>query len=92
TLEALEVVNEAGDALNLQEVADKSVSNPSIRRGELMVRARGFEEVAEFKDHQAYFLTLTCPSRFHRFSALGKSNPLWTGETPREGQDWLCDA
>ena len=90
TLEGLEVVNEAGAALNLQEVADGSVSNPSIRRGELMVRARGFEEVAELMGHGAYFLTITCPSRFHRFSASGQQNKAWTGDTPRDAQDYLC--
>jgi len=92
TLEGLEVVNETGAALNLQEVADRSVSNPAIRRGELMVRARGFEEIAEMMGHGAYFLTLTCPSRFHRFTGSGKLNRAWTGETPRDAQDWLCEA
>jgi hypothetical protein len=90
TLEGLEVVNEAGIAINLQEVADGSVSNPTIRRGELMVRARGFEETAELHDHSAYFLTLTCPSRFHRFAASGQSNRAWDGDTPRDAQDYLC--
>jgi hypothetical protein len=91
TLEGLEVVNEDGIALNLQEVADKSVSNPTIRRGELMVRARGFEETAELYDHAAYFITLTCPTRFHRFNASGKKNRAWEGATPREAQDYLCE-
>lgn len=89
TLENLEVVNELGQAFSLQEVADKSVSNPVIRRGELMMRARGFEEMAEYMGHKAYFLTITCPSRFHRFSG-GRDNPNWTDETPRDAQDYLC--
>lgn len=41
-LENLEVVNESGDAVNLMEAADASVSNPKLRRSELMVRCRGF--------------------------------------------------
>ncbi len=90
TLERLEVVNEAGQACNLQDVADKSVSNPKIRRGELMVRARGFEETAKFMGHVAIFLTITCPSRFHRWAASGVQNPHWIGDTPRDAQDYLC--
>lgn len=90
TLEGLEVVNELGHAINLQEVADKSISNPKLRRGELMTRARGFEETAEFMGHKAVFLTITCPSRFHRFSGSGKENTAWVNDTPRDAQDYLC--
>ena len=90
TLEGLEVVNEAGQAFNLLEIADKSVSNPKIRRGELMTRARGFEEVAEFMGHKAIFLTITCPSRFHRFAGSGAENRHWVEATPRDAQDYLC--
>lgn len=90
TLENLEVVNEAGQAFNLLEIADKSVSNQKIRRGELMVRARGFEEAAEWMGHKAIFLTITCPSRFHRWNGAGQQNKNWTGDTPRDAQDYLC--
>jgi hypothetical protein len=90
TLENLEVVNEAGQAFNLLEIADKSISNPKLRRGELMTRARGFEEVAEFMGHKAIFLTITCPSRFHRWNGAGQQNKNWTGDTPRDAQDYLC--
>lgn len=90
-LEGLEVVNEDGQALNLAEVADASVSNPKLRRAELMVRCRGFEEVAAMMGHEAVFLTITCPSRFHRFNAAGKPNPNWDGSTPKDGQRYLCD-
>lgn len=89
TLEAMEVVNEDGQACNLLEVADASVSNPKLRRSELMVRCRGFEETAAFMGHKAIFLTITCPSRFHRFNAQGKPNDKWTGETPKDGQAYL---
>lgn len=91
TLESLEVVNEDGLALNLQEVSDGSVSNPRLRRSELMVRCRGFEEVAQFMGHEAVFLTVTCPSRFHRFDGQGKPNAKWDGSTPRDAQRYLCD-
>ena len=89
TLQALEVVNEDGQALNLSEVADASVSNPKLRRAELMVRCRGFEETAAYMKHEAVFFTLTCPSRFHRFNAAGQPNEKWTDETPRDAQQYL---
>ena len=90
TLEALEVVNEQGAALNLLEVADKSVSNPVLRRAELMTRCRGFEETAKFSGHAGLFLTLTCPSRFHKFTG-GVLNKKWRDKTPKDGQKYLCD-
>lgn len=91
TLEALEVVNECGLALNLAEVSDKSISNPKLRRAELMTRCRGFEETAAFMGHCGIFLTLTCPSRFHRFNAQGQENKNWTEAQIKAGQQYLCD-
>lgn len=89
-LEGLEVINEEGHAANLAQVADGSVSNPKLRRGELMVRCRGFEEIAAMMGHEAVFLTLTCPSRFHRFNGNGQPNPKWDGSTPKDAQRYLC--
>lgn len=91
TLEGLEVCNEAGDAFNLLEIAEKSVSNPALRRAELMTRCRGFEEAAQFQGHKGLFLTLTTPSRFHRVNHAGLTNKKWAGATPRDGQDYLCN-
>lgn len=90
TLENLEVCNESGEAYNLQEIADKSVSNPALRRAELMTRCRGFEEAAQFMGHTGYFLTLTCPSRFHRVNYHGIGNKKWVGNTPKDAQQYLC--
>ena len=90
TLESLEVCNEEGLALNLQEVADKSISNPKLRRAELMTRCRGFEETAKFAGHVGLFLTLTTPSRFHKFTG-GVLNKKWQGATTKDSQNYLCD-
>lgn len=89
-LEGLECVNEDGQAFNMLDCVDGSVSNPKVRRGELMTRARGFEETAELFGHVAVFLTITCPSRFHRWNAAGQQNQKWIGDTPRDAQDYLC--
>ncbi|MES2979733.1 MAG: replication endonuclease [Pseudomonadota bacterium] len=90
TLSDLEAVNEYGVACNLLEASDASVSNPKVRRAELMVRTRGFEQMAAYMGHEGVFLTITAPSRFHRFSASGKPNPNWNGSTPRQAHDYLC--
>lgn len=77
----------------LAKLAELSVANPAIRRGELMVRIRGFEAVAKRLGHVAEFVTLTCPSRFHAMKQLdgGKvvKNRLWDGSGPREAQKYL---
>jgi hypothetical protein len=92
TLAALEVVNEDGEVFNLGDVAAGTVSNPAVRRGELMLRCRGFGEVADHWGHVARFLTITCPSRFHKFTGPihdQKPNPKWDGSTPKDGQSYL---
>ena len=89
--------NEAGQVFTLAELAKSSVANPEIRGGELMVRIRGCEEFATEAGHVGYFLTLTCPSRFHAVTVRGKGaravarvNPFYDGvSTPRDAQAWL---
>ncbi len=83
-------INEQGQRFSLLELSQKGVSDPKIRKGELMVRARGFEELANELGHEAAFLTITCPSKYHRsYSKSGESNPKWAGFTPLEGQQYL---
>lgn len=90
-LEALVAVNELGQEYTLAELADLSVTNPKLRRGELMVRMAGFEEYATTHGHVGIFYTMTCPSRMHRsLEASGTINPRWDGSTtPRDAQSHL---
>ncbi|OIQ24887.1 replication endonuclease [uncultured Vibrio sp.] len=82
--------NEYGQSFTLLELSKKGVSDPKIRKGELMVRARGFEDLAKELGHEATFLTITCPSKYHRsYSASGHENPKWGGYTPLDGQKYL---
>ena len=92
TLDGLEVCNDEGEAFNLGEVAAASVSNPKLRRAELMTRCRGFEEAAQWMGHKGLFLTVTTPSRFHRVNHFGILNKKWEGATPKDGQKYLCKA
>ncbi len=81
--------SDAGDQLSLLEVHGRSVSNPAIRRNELMTRMRGFEEISQELDHVGEFITLTCPSAYHATLATGLPNPAYEGGTVRDGQEWL---
>lgn len=83
-LETFEAVNNDGDVYTLAELSELSVSNPEIRRNELMVRLRGFEEVASAYSFDALFYTLTCPSKYH------PSGKKYSGATPREANQYLA--
>ncbi|MUH97367.1 replication endonuclease [Aliivibrio fischeri] len=72
---AYDVDNEE-NYFTLAELSDKSVSNPKIRRSEMFVRLRGFEEISQESNHKAVFYTLTSPSRFHAVSN-GQVNQNW---------------
>lgn len=94
TLEGTEAVNlDTGEVFTLAEMAERAVSNPVIRRGELMTRIKGFEGIATGLDHAAEFITLTCPSRFHpkKIGAGGApmDNHKYDGSTPRDAQSYL---
>ncbi|WP_148716655.1 replication endonuclease [Chitinolyticbacter meiyuanensis] len=88
-LSAAEATNESGYTATLDELSQKSVSNPAIRRTELMVRARGMEEVAKAAGLSAWFVTLTAPSKYHpssdKYGMAGR--PRFTA---RDVQDYLC--
>ena len=85
-----EAVSDEGDTLSLLEVLQGSTANPAIRRAELMVRMRGFEDYANQQEHAAMFYTITCPSKFHRVSGNGL-NDKYQNTTPRDAQHYLCN-
>ncbi|WP_231749061.1 MULTISPECIES: replication endonuclease [Burkholderia] len=88
-LERTNAINEDGEIFTLAELADKSVSNPAIRRGELMLRMRGMEEIAEEHGCACEFAVVTPPSRFHAVRANGSVNEKYDGATPRDTQEYL---
>ncbi|WP_194270545.1 replication endonuclease [Glaciimonas soli] len=90
-LESVVMENEKGHTYTLAELSAKSTSNKTIRRGELMLRMKGFEDIAIESGDEGLFLTLTCPSRFHATHRYdGSANKKFEGATPRDAQDYLC--
>lgn len=66
--------DDQSNAFSLSELSRKSISNPEIRRAEMFVRLKGFEQIAQELGHVAVFTTVTSPSRFHAVSN-GVLNP-----------------
>ena len=91
-LENTFLVNGDQQVFSLKELSATSVSNPEIRRAELMTRIAGFEIVADQLDHCGEFYTITTPSKMHaRLNKNGGRNPKYDGTTPREANEYLCD-
>lgn len=86
-------VNDQGQAETLANIASRGVANGEVRRAELMTRISGFELIANDLGHRATFVTLTCPSRMHKWrrgKALDTPNPAYDGTLPNEAQAYLA--
>jgi len=88
---SLYLVNDDNQRFSLKELSDLNVSNPKIRKAELMVRMRGFEEVSKELNHQGIFITITCPSKYHAaYAKSGQRNDKYQGFTPYQANQYLC--
>lgn len=88
-LESLIATNELGQEFSLQELSDVGISNPLIKRAELMVRIKGLEQWAQGRGHVGQFLTLTAPGFMHPILSRGGFNPNYQQTTPRQVHDYL---
>ncbi|MEO9655928.1 replication endonuclease [Marinomonas sp.] len=81
-LEGWEAINELGQSFTLAELSKKGVSDPDNRFAEMVVRAKGLEEISEEFGHQGYFLTLTAPSKYHPISQGKRNKKFWRAGCP----------
>ena len=90
-LSSMKIINDVGQQYSLKELSDLNVSNPAVRKAELMVRMRGCEELSKSHGHEGIFITITCPSKYHAvFSKSGQPNPKYQGFTPYQANQYLC--
>lgn len=79
--------------LTLEEAVSKSVSNPEIRRHELMVRMRGFEDTAAEMSYTGVFITWTSPGKYHAWKQTPNGrvieNEKYNGSTPQQTQRYF---
>ncbi|HIC0736184.1 TPA: replication endonuclease [Klebsiella oxytoca] len=92
-LQAMELEDQdTGERTSLLDKVMGSVSNPKIARNELMVRMRGFEDMANEMGLAGMFYTLTAPSRYHATHVhSGKRNDKYCNASPRKTQKYLCN-
>lgn len=92
-LQAMELEDQdTGERISLLDKVMGSVSNPKIARHELMVRMRGFEDMANEMGLVGMFYTLTAPSRYHATHVhSGKRNDKYCNASPRKTQTYLCN-
>jgi len=81
-LEGWEAVNDLGQSFTLAELSDKGVSNSDHRFAEMVVRAKGLEEISEELGHDGWFLTLTAPSKYHPISNGRRNRKFWRADCP----------
>ncbi|CNL74310.1 phage replication protein [Yersinia aldovae] len=91
---------ETGERIDLIDKVMASISNPEIRRMELMSTIAGIEKYAASQKHVGMFLTVTTPSKYHPTRVIGKGdnekvqlNHRWDDEaySPKDGQRYLCN-
>ncbi|EKN4862004.1 replication endonuclease [Yersinia enterocolitica] len=91
---------ETGERIDLIDKVMASISNPEIRRMELMSTIAGIEKYAASQKHVGMFLTVTTPSKYHPTRVIGKGdnekvqlNYKWDDEaySPKDGQRYLCN-
>lgn len=88
-MEAVTNIDGVDVSIPLSDCIASSVANPVNRRNELMVRMRGYEEVAAGLGLTGIFLTLTAPSKYHAISAGRGLNPKFAGATPSDTMGYL---
>lgn len=87
---------QTGERISLLDTVMSSISNPAIRRMELMTMIAGVEKVASLQGDCGLFITLTTPSKYHPTRTAGSQrqvmfNTKWDDQasSPKEAQRYL---
>lgn len=92
-LEQTYLQNEYGQQVTVADLAAKGTGNKELRLAELMTRISGMDMIAQEMQHEGLFVTVTCPSRMHKWTATAtgavRPNPKYDGTTPRQAQEYL---
>jgi hypothetical protein len=88
-LRSHELVNDEGFTIDLESIYYAGISNPRHRRTEMMVTVKGMQDIAESRGDQAFWYTITCPSKYHANLESGADNPKWQGSSIRASSDYL---
>ncbi|MGV7960374.1 replication endonuclease [Photorhabdus tasmaniensis] len=89
-LQSFDLENEEGERVSLSDKVLGSIANPAVRRCELMIRMRGFEDLANEMGCVGDFYTITAPSKYHSVHSGGGFVKNWNGATPKDTQKYLC--
>lgn len=87
-LKTQSMISNASDLVDMATIVQSSMANPTNRRAELMIRMSGFEIYAKQHGYVGEFYTITCPSKYHRFSGP-KLNDKYQELTPKQAQQYL---
>lgn len=91
-LKAYELVNDDGFSIDMEAVYFAGNSNPKHRRVEMMITVKGMQEIAETRGDNAFWFTITCPSKYHAtLINSGSPNPKWAASTVRDSSDYLVN-
>lgn len=88
-LKGMDLQDDDGNRISLIDKYDGSVANPAIRRGELMKRISGFEQISNELGYVGEFYTITAPSKYHATTKAGYRNSKWNGASPADTQSYL---
>ncbi|MCW2483905.1 replication endonuclease, partial [Candidatus Symbiopectobacterium sp. NZEC135] len=76
--------------VSLYDMVTGSNANSAIRRCDLMVRMRGFGDLANEMGCGGEFYTITAPAKYHAVHSAGGFVEHWNGASPRDTQKYLC--
>ena len=86
---SLLVMDEAGSEHELIDFIQASLSNPSNRQAELMMRMFGAAKYAQNEQYSAHLITILCPKEMKASYNNGRLNRNYLNNSAREANDFI---